>query len=138
VPNEWVVGPWRVYLKACNPSGETDQVRFTEQFQVQRSDTADWFDLNVEMDTPLYVDPFLIFDDKAGAWEGAHDQIVDFFQGALLCLGSRMHRRILRIGRRSSGSCSSLNQKSSPSGCPWATQKVQASVPTSHGIYAMD
>ena len=87
MPNEGVVGPRRVYLKACNPSGETDQVRFTEQFQVQRSDTADWFDLNVEMDTPLYVDPFLIFDDEPGAWEGAHDQIVDFFQGALHLLG---------------------------------------------------
>ncbi|BCP10431.1 hypothetical protein MINTM020_25290 [Mycobacterium paraintracellulare] len=58
-------------------------MRFTEQFQVERPDNADWFDLNVEKDTPLYVDPFLIFDDEEGHWEGAHDEIVDFFAAAL-------------------------------------------------------
>jgi hypothetical protein len=58
-------------------------VRFTEQFDVKRPDDADWFDLNVEMDTPLYVDPFLIFEDEDGIWNGAHDPIVDFFDGAL-------------------------------------------------------
>jgi hypothetical protein len=58
-------------------------VRFTEQFQVERPDTADWFDLNIEMDTPLYVDPFLIFDDEEGIWDGAHDEVVDFFHGTL-------------------------------------------------------
>lgn len=58
-------------------------MRFTEQFRVTRPDTADWFDLNVEMDTPLYVDPFLIFDDEEGIWDGAHDEVVDFFGGTL-------------------------------------------------------
>lgn len=48
-----------------------------------RPDNADWFDLNVEMDTPLYIDPFLVFDDEEGIWDGAHDEVVDFFNGTL-------------------------------------------------------
>jgi hypothetical protein len=63
-----------------------DDVRFTEHFKVIRPEAADWFDLNVEMDTPLYVDPFLIFDDEEGIWDGAHDEVVDFFDGTLRLL----------------------------------------------------
>jgi hypothetical protein len=58
-------------------------MRFTEQFNVERPANADWFDLNVEQDTPLYVDPFLVFDDETDQWVGAHDDVVNFFHAAL-------------------------------------------------------
>lgn len=58
-------------------------MRFTEQHQVERPDEADWFDVNVEMDSPLYVDPFLLFDDTDSHWIGAHDEIVRFFDATL-------------------------------------------------------
>lgn len=58
-------------------------MRFTEQHQTQRPDDADWFDLNVEMDSPLYVDPFLLFDDPDPFWSAGHDEIIDFFDAAL-------------------------------------------------------
>jgi hypothetical protein len=61
-------------------------MRFSEQFSIERPANADWFDLNVEQDTPLYVDPFLIFDDGDDQWVGAHDDVVGFFEAALTML----------------------------------------------------
>lgn len=61
-------------------------MRFTEQHKVERPDDADWFDINVEMDSPLYVDPFLVFDDTDPHWTAAHDEIIDFFDAALSLL----------------------------------------------------
>lgn len=58
-------------------------MRFTEQHEVERPGDADWFDLNVEMDSPLYVDPFLLFDDPDPFWSAGHDEIIDFFDAAL-------------------------------------------------------
>jgi hypothetical protein len=58
-------------------------MRFTEQFNVERPADADWFDLNVHQDTPLYVDPFLVFDDEDDRWVGARDEVLTFFQATL-------------------------------------------------------
>lgn len=58
-------------------------MRFTEQHDVARPADADWFDLNTEMDSPLYVDPFLLFDDGDPFWTPAHDEIINFFDAAL-------------------------------------------------------
>ena len=61
-------------------------MRFTEQHQIERPSDADWFDLNVEMDSPLYVDPFLLFDDPDSRWAAAHDEIIDFFDATIALL----------------------------------------------------
>lgn len=61
-------------------------MRFTEQHRVERPADADWFDLNVEMDSPLYVDPFLLFDDNDPNWASAHDGVLEFFDTALSLL----------------------------------------------------
>ncbi len=58
-------------------------MRFSEQHGIARPDEADWFDANVEMDSPLYVDPFLIFDDTDSHWMPARHEIVDFFDAVL-------------------------------------------------------
>jgi hypothetical protein len=58
-------------------------MRFSEQHEVKRPEGSDWPDANVEMDSPLYVDPFLLFEDEDPAWEGAHDEIVDFFDATV-------------------------------------------------------
>lgn len=62
-------------------------MRFSVQHNLERRENADWFDLNVEMDSPLYVDPFLIFDDVDPHWAAAHDEIIDFFDVTLALLG---------------------------------------------------
>ena len=59
-------------------------MRFTEHFNITRStETDDWFDLEVMEDTPLYVDPFLVFEDADPFWSSAHDDLVTFFSLAL-------------------------------------------------------
>ncbi|MEU4191735.1 hypothetical protein AB0E69_07555 [Kribbella sp. NPDC026611] len=59
-------------------------MRFTEQFNVaHRLSSDDWFDLETIEDTPLYVDPFLVFEDDDPFWSACHQDLVDFFSLAL-------------------------------------------------------
>jgi hypothetical protein len=52
-------------------------------FGVQRTDADDWFDPVLTEDTPLYVDPFLVFEDDGDPWQDSHDVIVQFFDTCL-------------------------------------------------------
>lgn len=52
---------------------------FSEAFDIERTMDDDWFDLIIDTDTPLFVDPFLIFQDTSNGWAGAHDQLIDHF-----------------------------------------------------------
>lgn len=56
-------------------------MRFSELVGVTSVD-ADWFDPVLTEDTPLYIDPFLVFDDTDPAFAGAHDMVMDFFAAA--------------------------------------------------------
>lgn len=55
-------------------------MRFTKEFGVVKGSSDDWFDPVVNQDTPLYVDPYLVFDDSDLAWAGAYDEVVQFFE----------------------------------------------------------
>lgn len=57
-------------------------MRFSEHFTVPHTPRSDWFDPLLDQDTPLYVDPFLVFDDLKGkkVWQGAQTEVVDFFE----------------------------------------------------------
>lgn len=56
-------------------------MRFSETFTVSRT-RADWFDPLLDQDTPLYVDPFLVFDDNKQLWKDSRQEVVDFFDTA--------------------------------------------------------
>lgn len=58
-------------------------MRFSERFNIQLDGSEDWFDLLLNQDTPLYVDPFLIFEDEDPFWVDAKQEIVDFFEYAV-------------------------------------------------------
>jgi hypothetical protein len=58
-------------------------VRFSEAFGVERTADDDWFDPVLSEDTPLYVDPFLVFEDDSELWRDSHDLVVTFFDAAL-------------------------------------------------------
>ncbi|MCW2676619.1 MAG: hypothetical protein JWR70_1659 [Modestobacter sp.] len=49
-------------------------MRFSELVGVTSVD-ADWFDPVLTEDTPLYIDPFLVFDDTDPSFAGAHDLV---------------------------------------------------------------
>jgi hypothetical protein len=53
-------------------------------FGVNRSVGEDWFDTILDVDTKLFVDPFLIFKEVAGRWAGAHETIIAHFDRAFM------------------------------------------------------
>ncbi|MGW6713089.1 hypothetical protein ACWF9X_19840 [Streptomyces globisporus] len=55
-------------------------MRFSEVFSVSIASDDDWFDTFLPADTKLFVDPFLIWDEKEGHWATAHDHLIDFFE----------------------------------------------------------
>jgi hypothetical protein len=57
-------------------------VYFNEAFNIPDSDQYEWFNLILERDSPLFVDPFAIFADSDATWRKAHDTIVDYFHNA--------------------------------------------------------
>lgn len=57
-------------------------MRFSKEFGIVRKAEDDWFDPVINQDTPLYIDPYLVFDDSDPAWTGAYDAVVEFFEAA--------------------------------------------------------
>jgi hypothetical protein len=55
-------------------------VLFSEYYQVKRGREDDWFDVYLPVDSKLFVDPFLIYDDVTPRWSSAHDHILGFFE----------------------------------------------------------
>lgn len=56
-------------------------VRFSELVGIDASG-AEWFDPVLVEDTPLYVDPFLVFEDQDEPFVGAHASVTAFFATA--------------------------------------------------------
>ena len=52
---------------------------FSEAFNIRRASRDDWFDTILDTDTPLFIDPFLIFKEQGDAWHGAHDELIGHF-----------------------------------------------------------
>src|SRR6185437_4053863 len=55
---------------------------FSEVFRIKNSKQYDWFDPILEIDSPLFVDPFAIFADRDEKWRNAHEEIVAYFHDA--------------------------------------------------------
>ena len=54
-------------------------MRFSEYYGTKRSSRDTWFDPILDIDTPLFVDPFLVFRSRIPEFKGAHDFVVEFF-----------------------------------------------------------
>jgi hypothetical protein len=77
---------------------------FSELFEIEDASSEDWFDPLLDTDTPLFVDPFLIFKDLDPGWSIAHTDIVEHFQRSFELLaghhenpGSLQYRRVLTL-----------------------------------------
>jgi hypothetical protein len=53
-------------------------------FGLTRTAEDDWFDTILDVDTELFVDPFLIFKDGDPFWSGAHDDLIAHFNAAFM------------------------------------------------------
>jgi len=52
---------------------------FSRHFNIARTGADDWFDPILFTDTPLFIDPFLLFDGEKGNFIGSHQEIIQFF-----------------------------------------------------------
>jgi hypothetical protein len=61
-------------------------VYFSEVFRVENPEQYEWFDPILEIDSPLFIDPFAIFADREEAWRNAHEEIIAYFHDAFAIL----------------------------------------------------
>jgi len=54
-------------------------MRFSDYFKIKRSRRDLWFDPVLSIDTPLFVDPFLLYAQEWGPFKGSHAEIIGFF-----------------------------------------------------------
>ena len=57
-------------------------MKFSEFFEIDRTDKDDWFDPILTIDTKLFIDPFLIYASESGLFKGSHEEIINFFNDA--------------------------------------------------------
>lgn len=57
-------------------------MKFSDQFDIKRSEGEEWFDPVLSVDTRLFIDPFLLYADEQGHFVGSHEQVVNFFNSA--------------------------------------------------------
>lgn len=55
-------------------------------FGITKSKKDDWFDAILNADTKLFIDPFLVFKEKAGLWANSHDKIIKHFERAFILI----------------------------------------------------
>jgi hypothetical protein len=52
---------------------------FSECFKITQIPDDKWFDPVLSIDTPLFLDPFLIYAKEEGNFLGSHKEIIAFF-----------------------------------------------------------
>jgi hypothetical protein len=54
-------------------------MRFSDYFKIKRTQEDDWFDPILSVDTPLFMDPFLVYRQEEGLFQGSHKDTISFF-----------------------------------------------------------
>ncbi|MFF8641707.1 hypothetical protein [Streptomyces sp. NPDC015345] len=54
-------------------------MRFSEYFKINRHDDDDWFDVDVEVNLPYFLDPYLILRDESPKWAEARMRLHGFY-----------------------------------------------------------
>lgn len=54
-------------------------MRFSDEFGLARVASSDWFDPILTVDTKLFIDPFLLYQNEQGVFAGSHAEVIDFF-----------------------------------------------------------
>jgi len=54
-------------------------MRFSDLYGISRGKKDDWFDPVLSVDTPLFLDPFLLYVSETGPFAGSHDEVLSFF-----------------------------------------------------------
>lgn len=54
-------------------------LKFSELFNISDPSSESWFDVILNLDTKLFVDPFLIYAAEHNEFTGSHKEVIDFF-----------------------------------------------------------
>ncbi|QOV37282.1 hypothetical protein IM697_02135 [Streptomyces ferrugineus] len=55
-------------------------MRFSEYFKINRTDDDDWFDVDLDVDLPYFLDPYLVLQDSSPAWAEARARLNRFYE----------------------------------------------------------
>lgn len=61
-------------------------MKFSEHYSITKGAEDDWFDPVLNIDTKLFIDPFLIYSSETGNFIGSHDDIISFFNNVFMLL----------------------------------------------------
>src|SRR5580700_1246376 len=56
---------------------------FSDAFGIERTAADDWFNPLLNLDTRLFIDPFLLYDGESGEFVGSHRDVIRFFNYVL-------------------------------------------------------
>lgn len=71
-------------------------MRFSEAYNITKTESDEWYDCFLMEDTLFFVDPFLIYQSDDDLWRDAHDTLTKFFNDAItLVVQSRMNESSL-------------------------------------------
>lgn len=64
-------------------------MKFRDVFRAKRTAADDWFDPDLSLDTPLFVDPYLLWEEEGTGtqWTDAHDDLLDHFKRCYTLVG---------------------------------------------------
>jgi len=54
-------------------------MKFSDIYKIKNAKDETWFDPMLTIDSKLFIDPFLIYDNEFGEFIGSHDDIIDLF-----------------------------------------------------------
>ncbi len=63
-------------------------MKFSDFFHCTYTKSDDWFDPILSIDTPLFIDPFLIYKQQEGIFKDSHKEIIAFFNTQFKLLAS--------------------------------------------------
>jgi hypothetical protein len=61
-------------------------MKFSEHYSITKRTDDDWFDPVLNIDTKLFIDPFLIYSSETGNFIGSHDEVISFFNNVFMLL----------------------------------------------------
>ena len=64
-------------------------MRFSDAFGIRRTAEDRWFDPVLSIDTPLFLDPLLLYAYEDGCFAGSHTEIIGFFNSAFRRVAQR-------------------------------------------------
>jgi hypothetical protein len=68
-------------------------MKFSDEFNIRRTENDDWFDAILSLDTKLFIDPFLVYESQHAAFADAHQEVITFFNSVFNMIAQSQGRQ---------------------------------------------